>query len=94
MSAQPVHGLPGRRRVRRVSGDYRLIAALDDNGDPRATTGRGTGRRRRTGGTTPATRTPEDVYVIARCYSGDTPPRADTLPPGCSVADVRRIDPR
>jgi hypothetical protein len=31
------------------------------------------------------------LYVIPRCYAGDTPPRATQLPTGCDVAHVRRI---
>jgi hypothetical protein len=33
-------------------------------------------------------------YVITGCYAGDTPPTADVLRPGCSLAALRRIDPR
>jgi hypothetical protein len=37
---------------------------------------------------------PRAYYVIPRCYAGDTPPRADQLRPGCSLQNLRRIDPR
>jgi hypothetical protein len=32
---------------------------------------------------------PKTLYVIPRCYAGDTPPRADQLPPGCDAGNVR-----
>ena len=37
---------------------------------------------------------PKTFYVIPWCYAGDTPPRADRLPPGCDIANVRAIPPR
>jgi hypothetical protein len=36
---------------------------------------------------------PKTLYVIPGCYGGDTPPRADRLPPGCTVKGMRRIEP-
>lgn len=35
--------------------------------------------------------TPKTIYVIPRCYLGDTPPRADELPTGCSMANLRTL---
>ena len=32
---------------------------------------------------------PTTIYVIPRCYLGDTRPRQEQLPVGCSVADLR-----
>ncbi|HEY6509772.1 MAG TPA: hypothetical protein VIY56_17235 [Vicinamibacterales bacterium] len=34
---------------------------------------------------------PKTIYVIPRCYLGDTRPRQDQLPAGCSVADLRAL---
>ena len=31
------------------------------------------------------------LYVIPRCYLGDTPPQAEQLPEGCRLADLRTI---
>jgi len=31
------------------------------------------------------------LYVIRRCYAGDTPPEAAQLPAGCDVTNVRRV---
>lgn len=36
---------------------------------------------------------PKTFYVIPRCYAGDTRPRADQLPAGCRVANLRTIPP-
>ena len=36
---------------------------------------------------------PKTFYVIPRCYAGDTRPRADQLPAGCRVGDLRTIPP-
>ena len=36
---------------------------------------------------------PRPYYLIPRCYAGDAPPRPAQLRPGCSMADLRRIDP-
>lgn len=33
------------------------------------------------------------MYVIPRCYAGDTPPVASQLPAGCNARQVRRIPP-
>lgn len=33
-------------------------------------------------------------YVIPRCYAGDSVPRADQLPAGCSTSDLRTVPPR
>jgi hypothetical protein len=37
---------------------------------------------------------PKALYVIPHCYAGDTPPRAEMLPAGCSLAAVRVVAPR
>ena len=37
--------------------------------------------------------TPKTFYVIPRCYAGDTRPRADQLPAGCRVGNLRTIPP-
>jgi hypothetical protein len=37
-------------------------------------------------------RVPKVIYAIPRCYLGDTPPRADQLPAGCNIADLRTLD--
>ena len=31
------------------------------------------------------------MYIVPRCYVGDTPPRAGDLPAGCNLADLRVI---
>jgi len=36
---------------------------------------------------------PKTFYVIPRCYAGTSRPRADQLPPGCRLADVREVPP-
>jgi hypothetical protein len=36
---------------------------------------------------------PKPFYVIPRCYAGDTPPRENLLPAGCSTANLRTILP-
>ena len=36
---------------------------------------------------------PKTFYVIPRCYAGDTRPRADQLPAGCRVGNLRIIPP-
>ncbi len=36
---------------------------------------------------------PKTFYVIPGCYAGDTPPRTDRLPGGCSSRNVRTIPP-
>jgi len=36
---------------------------------------------------------PKTFYVIPRCYAGDTRPRADQLPAGCRVSNMRTIPP-
>ena len=36
---------------------------------------------------------PKTFYVIPRCYAGTSRPRADQLPPGCNVKDVREVPP-
>ena len=36
---------------------------------------------------------PKTFYVIPGCYAGDTPPRVDRLPDGCSPLRVRTIPP-
>jgi hypothetical protein len=33
------------------------------------------------------------MYVIPRCYAGDTPPVASQLPAGCNARQVRRVPP-
>jgi hypothetical protein len=33
------------------------------------------------------------LYVIPRCYAGDTPPRPEQLPPGCRLDNLRRVEP-
>lgn len=37
---------------------------------------------------------PRTLYVIPRCYAGDTPPRPEQLPAGCDATDVRTVRPR
>lgn len=34
---------------------------------------------------------PTTIYVIPRCYLGDSRPRQEQLPAGCSVADLRTL---
>jgi hypothetical protein len=36
---------------------------------------------------------PKTFYVIPRCYAGTSRPRADQLPAGCNVKDVREVPP-
>jgi hypothetical protein len=36
---------------------------------------------------------PKTFYVIEGCYAGDRPPRQDSLPAGCRVEDVRKVEP-
>jgi len=36
---------------------------------------------------------PQTFYVIPRCYAGSTPPRAEQLPNGCRVANMREVPP-
>lgn len=36
---------------------------------------------------------PKTFYVIPRCYAGTSRPRADQLPAGCRVSDVREVPP-
>jgi hypothetical protein len=36
---------------------------------------------------------PKTFYVIPRCYAGTSRPRADQLPAGCDVKDVREVPP-
>jgi hypothetical protein len=36
---------------------------------------------------------PKTFYVIPRCYAGTSRPRADQLPVGCNVKDVREVPP-
>jgi hypothetical protein len=36
---------------------------------------------------------PRTFYVIPRCYAGDTRPRAEQLPTGCRVANLREVPP-
>lgn len=38
---------------------------------------------------TPGPQVRKTFYAIPRCYLGDTLPSADSLPPGCSLKDVR-----
>ena len=38
-----------------------------------------------------AAASPKTLYVIPRCYAGDTPPRAEQLPAGCDASDVRAV---
>jgi hypothetical protein len=50
----------------------------------------------RTAGTAPAAARPTGptrMYVIPGCYAGNMAPRADRLPSGCDVKQVRVIDP-
>ena len=52
--------------------------------------------RERTPATAPAAARPTGptrMYVIPGCYAGNMPPRADRLPSGCDVKQVRVIDP-
>lgn len=37
---------------------------------------------------------PKTLYVIPRCYAGDTPPRPAQLPAGCDATPVRTVRPR
>ncbi len=37
--------------------------------------------------------TPKTFYVIPRCYAGTSRPRADQLPAGCQLKDLRTIPP-
>src|SRR5207244_10605919 len=37
---------------------------------------------------------PTRIYVIPGCYAGNMAPRADRLPAGCNVRQVRVIDPQ
>lgn len=39
----------------------------------------------------PVRAAPKTLYVIPRCYAGDTPPRAEQLPPGCDPGKVRTV---
>jgi hypothetical protein len=39
----------------------------------------------------PVRAAPKTLYVIPRCYAGDTPPRAEQLPAGCDPARVRTV---
>jgi len=39
----------------------------------------------------PVETAPRTFYVIPRCYAGDTRPRAERLPVGCFLADVRTM---
>lgn len=39
----------------------------------------------------PARGAPKTLYVIPRCYAGDTPPRAEQLPAGCDPTRVRTV---
>jgi hypothetical protein len=39
----------------------------------------------------PVRAAPKTLYVIPRCYAGDTPPRAEQLPAGCNPARVRTV---
>jgi hypothetical protein len=40
-----------------------------------------------------ATAPPKTMYVIPRCYAGDSRPTQDELPKGCRIGDVRIIPP-
>lgn len=40
--------------------------------------------------TTPSA--PKTIYVIPRCYLGDSRPQQNQLPAGCNVADLRTLD--
>jgi hypothetical protein len=40
-----------------------------------------------------AAATPKTFYVIPRCYAGTSRPRAEQLPPGCRISDVRTVPP-
>ncbi len=35
---------------------------------------------------------PKPIYVIPRCYLGDSRPQQNQLPPGCSLADLRTLN--
>ena len=35
---------------------------------------------------------PKAIYVIPRCYLGDSRPRQEQLPAGCNIADLRTLD--
>ena len=35
---------------------------------------------------------PKTIYVIPRCYLGDSRPEQSQLPPGCSLADLRTLN--
>ena len=35
---------------------------------------------------------PKTIYVIPRCYLGDSRPEQNQLPAGCSVADIRALN--
>jgi hypothetical protein len=37
---------------------------------------------------------PKTFYVIPRCYAGTSRPRAEQLPPGCRISDVREVPPQ
>jgi hypothetical protein len=39
------------------------------------------------------TATPKTFYVIPRCYAGTTRPRAEQLPAGCRMANLRTVPP-
>jgi hypothetical protein len=54
---------------------------------------RGTLTRRDTRSDTRAAATPKTFYVIPRCYAGTSRPRADQLPAGCQMKDLRTIPP-
>jgi hypothetical protein len=54
---------------------------------------RGTLTRRDTRADTRAAATPKTFYVIPRCYAGTSRPRADQLPAGCQLKDLRTIPP-
>jgi hypothetical protein len=36
--------------------------------------------------------TPKTIYAIPRCYLGDSRPRQDQLPAGCSLANLRTLN--
>ena len=36
---------------------------------------------------------PKTFYVISRCYAGTSRPRAEQLPVGCKISDLREVPP-
>jgi hypothetical protein len=94
IEAQRVLTLPaGPHRIELRAAGYQPVT-FDVRIDPTDTVVyRAALERERPAATAPRPTGPTRMYVIPGCYAGNMAPRADRLPSGCDVKQVRVIDP-